>query len=255
MADKPTLKEYLKYHNGRYAKTDDGRYYTITTFPKNFIIMMVLVVLLAAPFLLVMFSDIPWRLEIAKDLTILYLIAVLFVPAIFYPFERFERIEEASEQYQKVLTRLNMRFNRIITLILAAFMALIFSLNSYSLAYLRSVLDTPEAEMWIHMDEVDDSIELNTDDGDTIIIVPGGLSGEATIHLYMWHTPVTPRLALDGEDFEPYDSYQSSPFWFDQHYFHQDCDYTINAESIHDGSVLTLTCGKWQYEWVFDIQS
>ena len=42
-----------------------------------------------------------------------------------------------------------------------------------------------------------------------------------------------------------------STYVFSENYFPQYLDFTIPAEDIHDGSVLTLTCGKWRYEWTF----
>lgn len=253
MLDKPTIKEYLKYRNGRYTKTEDGRYYAIITYPKTFTMLIILAVLMAAPIFILRFSDIRWGAEISSDLLILFLIALLFLPAVFYPFERFQRIEEVSEQYQKVLAQPNLKYSRVFTLIGTAIMVLVFSLGSYSFAYLRSLFDTPEAELGIYADGMDGSVKLSTDEGDTIIVVRGELSEEATIYLFTWHTPAIPQLVLDGKVVKARDARQSSPFWFGQYHFHQYGTYPVNTKDIHDGSVLTLTCGKWQYEWEFDV--
>ena len=253
MIDKPTLKEYIKYRSGRFTKTDDGRYYTITTFRITLIVMMVLFVLLVLPVFIVMSSDIPWKFEISKDILILSIIIALFVPAIIYPFDRFERIEEGSKQYQKVLAQPNLRNSRILTLISAAVLVVVLSLSSYSLAYLRSLFDTPDAELGIYTDGMDESIKLSTDEGDKIIIVPVELSEEAIISIFTWHTPAIPQLALDGKIVKARDAHQSSPFWFGRYHFHQYGTYSINTKNIHDGSVLMLTCGEWYYEWVFDV--
>lgn len=253
--DKPTLKEYMKYRGGRFTKTHDGRYYSIKTYPKNFIIMMVLVVLLAAPSIGVMFLDIPWRSEISKDLLILFFILTLLVPAIFYPLERFERIEQGSELYQNAIAQTDRRENRIITIVVVTLVIIVTSLGSFSLIYLRSLLDTPKAECMIYIENSDASIKLYTDKGDTNIAVHGEPSGDVRINLYVWHTPAIAQLKLDEDVRESSDEYQHGRYWFDQNYFWQDYDYTIDAEDIHDGSVLTLTCGKWQYEWVFAVDS
>ena len=82
--------------------------------------------------------------------------------------------------------------------------------------------------------------------GETVIMMP------AEISLSIYHTPYAPELMIDGEnvDYEFYGS-RSSTLVFSKYYFHQYLDFTIPAEDIHNGSVLTLTCGKWSYEWTF----
>ena len=95
---------------------------------------------------------------------------------------------------------------------------------------------------------------LYTADEDTVIVMPAEKHGFVEIRLHTWHTPETPQLELDGEALGSQDEFRFINYWLGQDYFRQNYDYQILAKDIRDGSVLTLTCGKWQYEWVFEME-
>lgn len=69
-----------------------------------------------------------------------------------------------------------------------------------------------------------------------------------------WHTPETSQLTLDEEVLKAQGYHQTSTYWLTQNYFQQHYHGTLNAEDIHDASVPKLTCGKWRYEWVFNME-
>lgn len=249
---KPTLKEYLNSRNMRYVKTNEERYYVIKSFWVTYAAMIILIALLAVPPITILYLyDLPWHSEISHDFLILFLLLSLVAPILIYPFERFRLLEEGSEQYLKAFAKVYTKNGRVSQYALVAALVLINSMNSFSFAYMRSLLDTPAVECRMHMEETDKSITLESNKDDPVITLRHDPQGEIDISLWITHTPYLPKLTLDGEVIVPYDQYQSLYFWFSKDYFRQREYYTIDAEDIRDGSVLSVTCGEWRYSWVF----
>lgn len=245
MEGKPTLKEYRKNCIGCYVKTADGRYFRIE---KNRTTMM-LIILSDALFIIasvaVLFSDIPWSVGVAQDIIIVFLIFLIFRDIFSYPFERFQRIEEVPEEHEKEFQDDDFRINRLRTVTLILLSVFLGSLGSFSFAYLRSLSDTPR--VLCNMDIGEISVDA---DADTKLIIPDGERGKIAVRVRIMNTSALPVLNMDGNQILPEYEDRRKPCWMAEDYLYQYVGYAIDAKNIEDGSVLTLSCGGWEKEWV-----
>jgi len=250
MTDKPTLKEYLRFRNMSYVRTFDGRYFKIANLYFTFPLLMIVALLLAAPSLIMLYIDVRWHSSISHDLIILFVILSLFLPRLIYRFEKFELLQPGSEKYQKASTR--EYWGRLTAVITAVLIISVNSVSSFSLSYLRSLADTPETRCSISWAKGEDRA-FDLEEGDRIIMLPAQSDRRVGITIKLYHTPYAPELTLDGKVID-YDFGEYSGDWtylLDNDYFSQKISAKVPAADIHDGSVLTLTCGKWSYEWTF----
>jgi len=247
MEDKPTLKEYLGCRDMRYVRTIDGRYFVITT-PWYWLIPVTLGVYFIILSVILWVADAPWNVSITDDLVVIISIIVFLLPRRIYRIEKFELLQEGSEEYIKASARTYYRGMRIALLVVTIFICVVFSLSGFTLSYFRSLTDTPKAEGLIGW-ATREGQRFETDQGD--IALPAEKNESVNISINTFHTPYVPQLMLDGKTIE-IDKYSSGmTLLFSEYYFSQDIDATIFATNIHDGSILTLTCGKWSYEWMF----
>lgn len=252
--DKPTLKEFIRYRSGRYVMTEDGRYYTIKNHKMLFLIETLIMIIFTIFVFLPLIFDFAWGINIAKDaLVLVYIIVYLCRYWFFYRFARFLPVEQDSAEYQEVIDKPIKKHLWIVNIILALLLVFIYSTSSYSLAYLRSVNDTPAAECRIESAEMEKWVTVSTEDDNGSIRLNERPGEAVKILLFLSRTPKTPQLLLDGESVEADGIDRSQSFWFESDYFRQTGYYSIDAEDIRDGSVLTLFLGERQYEWTFSI--
>jgi len=249
MEDKPTLKEYIRSRDPRYIKTVDGRYYANKNLPVTVTLEIMLFLLFTAPSFIMMCSNFPWHINIAFDFFIVPGIFLLFAPRLIYRFEKFELLQEGSEKYKKASAQA--RSGRTLTVIGLALFILVALMQGFTLPYLRSLTDTPKAWCWIHWTQ-GESQTLDTEEDDNIILIPREEGETAQISLFIFRTPYAPQLMIDGKTIVcDYSNSRISASALSDDYFIQHLGFPIPATDIHDGSVLTATCGKWSYEWTF----
>lgn len=246
--DKPTLKEFIRYRSGRYVRTEDGRYYVIRNKAALALASLPVIVILLSLVMLPILRLI-WEINILSDVfTALYVLSCIYYYFLFYRIAKFTPIGQYSEEYQKALGKPIYKHLWITKIIVATLFIVVLSINSYSLAYLRSLTDTPVAECRFK------TVIVSTKDDDRSIQLHTGSDETVSIWLRVLHTQKTPRLLLDGEAVNANDISHYSNYWFKDDYFSRLAFYYLDAEDIRDGSVLTLSCGDWQYEWTFSIR-
>jgi len=252
MEDKPTLKEYLRFRYMRYVKTVDGRYYIVFR-PRLYWIaptIFALAVLISSIFMLVF--NTPWNISITHDMVAILYILSFLLPRLIYRYERFALLQQGSQEYDKAYAMPYPKHMRTVWLITTIFVCIVFSMQGFTLSYLRSLADMPQARSTIKWTE-GESHRFDTEDGDSIITIPTKTGNRVEFSLHTYHTPYAPQLMIDGNDIEyEFSKYsRDSTSVISNYYFSQEIEFTVPVADIHDGSVLTVTCGKWRYEWTF----
>ncbi len=245
MEEKPTLKEYRKNCIGCYVKTADGRYFRTEKNRTTMMLKILSDVLFIIASVAVLMSDIPWSVGVAQDIMIVFLIFLIFRDDFLYPLERFQRIEEVPKEHEKEFQDDDFRINRLRTVTLILLSVFFGTLGSFSLAYLRSLPDTPGVSCNMDIGEISLEADANTE-----LVIPDGEYGKIAVRVRITNTSALPVLNMDGNQFLPEYEDQRKPCWMAEDYFYQYVEYAIDAKDIEDGSVLTLSCGGWEKEWV-----
>ncbi|MEM5770884.1 MAG: hypothetical protein AAGU32_21770 [Bacillota bacterium] len=255
MEDKPTLKEHLQSRYGRFVRTNDGCYYATIHSRCYWAISISLLLIVAVPAFILLFTNIPWHTGIANDMLVIFNILSFLLPRLTYRFEKFVLLQEGTEDYQNASGMRYSKHMRAVWLATTIFTCAVFASGGFTLSYLRSLTDTPEARCSIKwaQGEYGEYQTVDTEEGGSSITIPPEMEETVQIRLVINHTPYAPELLIDGKtvhsDFDKF--FRDSTLVFSKLYFYQVVESTITAADVHDGSVLTLTCGKWSYKWTF----
>ena len=259
MKDKPTFKEYLFFNKDNIIKSADGSYYTPASEKAKYTYVGILLVLSIVTFVLLQFlySRTFWPRNF--DFTLGFVMVIVLSYSLAYLFTQYERIPESSEDHRYASSLNFSSIPAIVTLIFFSVVFIFLILQSTGMTYMRYWLSGGSVRVIQTSIEIrgdDDSLLYNTDDFDSnggVIQIPSlPADASADIKIITSDSPEPLMLSLDGNnDVCVQPAYVQQNWIWMTDYFVQE-GYLFDPD-IHDGSILTLTCGDLYREWVFEV--
>ncbi len=259
MKDRPTFREFLFYYRKAFVKSTSGGFYTPVNSRKAkalyFVVFLAFEVMLFTVWILTMHRGQLWPTRMIDFLLLLNL-GNLLCQYPHYRFTRYERIPEDSEAYARASTLKYPSKATVISMSLLAAILLLVALQSTGASYVRYWLDggamITQADISIggHDKPLPLAQEALSGDAPMLQIPAASGSPSVSVSVTTSGSPEPLQLMLDGKAARVFADQELRWFW-DANYFVQ-CGYIDDAD-VHDGSVLTLTCGELTREWVFEV--
>ena len=260
MNDKPTFKEF----NGMLrdvVKTTEGRYFIVDNYVvlrrmQKAIIIGGLFIFSLIPQVLIAVGTIPYN-AIFDFLLLCMLIGIPF-EQLHYRLSRFKELKNDTEEFRDAegwfsdsWSKAKRVFRLIMIIILLPILLFAFA-NSFTIQYIRSVIENlPEAQAEPYDKRDDMTIIPVSDDTDRVVVAKGD---STAIVVTVSGTAAIAQAFIDGQLMTKGFRRISQPSFFWQ------ADYLINRyhifpeeADVHDGSVLEMTCGDLHRKWVFDL--
>ncbi len=256
MSDRPTFEEFKRSHKhikktGYIVKVAEDRYYIVENGA--------------------LISRASGAVRFVLGASVLAMIAYLFsangnwmntfFDQIFYPiiifhlvswlFYRFARFRELEQDSSELLAAKKEEFGQPLSqtsFILLGIGLLLLFLNTFTFAYLRSL---------VYNDAQITSVEVNLVEFDVpdpgtpaVLSVSDPKDDDYTVYITTVRTADKASVTVDGRPQQGW-NYTNFFFFWDEDYFKREFFCHIKPTLIHDGSVLTFTCGSLHREWVF----
>ena len=260
MSDRPTYKDYLFYEKDGYIRSGE-RYFAITE-ERTSIFSIVTYVLMIAAFAFVLWlttSDLIWHAWLGEAYLLLWAHSI-FRSVRHFRLCRFKPLPQNTPAWCDA-RELKYSPGKKIIFIAAQAVVLIMGMlalasGGFTISLIRSQLDgggIVYAEFSVDSTGTFYEDSYATEES-VMILLPDPTGRDIQLNLAVVHTPDIARLSLDGiplpDDQQPYRIQNMLDL---QDYFKQETYFRMSGNLLHDGSVLTLTCGELTREWVFEV--
>lgn len=244
MSDRPTYNEYAFSRTENVVQTADGLYFNVSTPKFTSAIRVLLYFLFVGLYIWLIFrrsEGFIWP-HLMLEAQLFLLLVLQVSNYIGYRLTSFREISADDEDHAEVSAwhygKPGFSAGKILLVLVLVFLLL----NSFSVTYLRSV---------INHDAQVESINDEAVTEDTQVITVPYNSYDQTLYIQIIRTSQPAEFTFDGMPLENYSRNLLFSWIWEEGYFRQ--RYELFLDDIHDGSVLNLTCGDITREWVFDV--